>query len=97
MQAYFQDNILCIAACDLPQYRKGGSTVRNSYFWALRAIACHAPRGGEWEFDEGVWLALSRILLAFTQSGYLGYSETILEFTPNHSIPDVLRSVATTL
>jgi hypothetical protein len=97
MKAHLQDNILFIAAADLPPYKKGGSMVRNSYFWALKAIACHAPRGGDWEFDEGVWLALARMLMAFSQSGYLGYSETILGLEVDTPIPEVLRAVATML
>jgi hypothetical protein len=34
-------------------------------------------------------------LLFFTESGYLGLSETILEFPSETIIPDVLRSVST--
>jgi hypothetical protein len=95
MKAYIQDDILYLHAEDVPPYKKGGSMVRNSYFWALKSISCYAPRGKDWEFDEGVWLALKRMLLSFTESGYLGYSETILEFDVNSEIPDVLRSVST--
>ena len=94
MRVKLQDNILFIDHEDLPEYKKGGSVVRNSYFWALKSIACHAPRGGDWEFDREVWVALSRMLLSFTTAGYLPYRETCLEFPENVSIPDVLRSVA---
>lgn len=95
MKAYIKDDILYLHAEDVPPYKKGGSVVRNSYFWALKSISCYAPRGKDWEFDEGVWFALKRMLLSFTESGYLGYSETILEFDVNSEIPDVLRSVST--
>jgi hypothetical protein len=92
-----QDDILCIHRDDLPPYKKGGSVVRNSYFWALKSIACYAPREGNWEFDEVVWVALGRLLLSFTESGYLGLSETCLEFPEDLPIPDSLRSVASYL
>ncbi|ACK70525.1 conserved hypothetical protein [Gloeothece citriformis PCC 7424] len=97
MRVYFKDEILCIHAEDLPSYKKGGSVVRNSYFWALKSISCYARRGVDWEFDPPVWVALSRMLLSFAESGYLGDSETILEFPIDTQIPDVLRSVSTWL
>ncbi|ACK68252.1 conserved hypothetical protein [Rippkaea orientalis PCC 8801] len=97
MRASLKDNIIIINQEDLPQYKKGGSVVRNSYFWALKSIACYARKGCDWEFDQPVWTALSRMLLSFTESGYLGYSETILEFDPDIPIPEVLRSVSTWL
>ncbi len=97
MRAYLKDNILFIDQEDLPPYKKGGSIVRNSYFWALKSISCYSRKGCDWEFDAEVWVALCRMLLAFAQSGYLGYSETILEFTEDISIPTVLRSVSTWL
>ena len=97
MRAYLQDDILFIKNDDLPNYKKGGSVVRNSYFWALKSISCYAAWGEDWEFDRDVWVALSRMLLAFTQSGYLGYSETTLEFSGDTQIPEVFRSVATFL
>lgn len=97
MKVYLKDDILCIKNDDLPSYKKGGSIVRNSYFWALKAISCYARKGCDWEFDEVVWVALSRILLSFTESGYLKFSETILEFDVDAKIPDVLRSVSTRL
>jgi hypothetical protein len=95
MKAWLEDEIIIIAAADLPPYKKGGSVVRNTYFWALQAIACHAQRGQNWEFDQEVWVALARLLLFFTASGYLGVSETLLEFPPATPIPESLRSVAT--
>ena len=64
-------------------------------FGALRAIAGHAPRYGNWEYEPEVWLALRRVLLAFQESGYLGFRETILEFDPTHDIPQILQAVAT--
>lgn len=69
--------------------------VRNSYFWALRAIAVQASRYKDWEYDPEVWLALQRMLLSFSESGYLGLKETILEFSFDEEIPDILRPVAT--
>lgn len=94
MNVYLNEGILYIKAEDVPSYKKGGSVVRNSYFWALKSIACHAPREKDWEFDEVVWVALVRLLTTFTQSGYLGLSETILEFPYDEPIPTLLRSVA---
>jgi hypothetical protein len=97
MRVDLNDDILTIDREDLPNYKKGGSMVRNSYFWALKSISCHAPKGSDWEFDREVWIALARMLLAFNQSGYLGESETILEFPEHIPIPDDLRSVSTWL
>ncbi len=96
MRSHIQDNLLILNAEDLPSFKKGGSTVRNSYFWAMKAIAGHAPRSGDWEYEPEVWLALKRILLSFQLSGYLGLSETQLEFPAHHeAIPEVLRAVST--
>ncbi|HHP7231557.1 MAG TPA: hypothetical protein ACFCUY_11960 [Xenococcaceae cyanobacterium] len=95
MKVTLQDEILLIASDDLPSYKKGGSVVRNSYFWALKSIACYTGRGQDWEYDAVVWVALARMLLAFTASGYLGDRETLLEFEPDTMIPEVLRSVST--
>ena len=89
------EDLLIIAAEDLPPYKKGGSVVRNNYFWALQAIACHAGRGRDWEFDQVVWVALARLLMFFLNSGYLMTSETLLEFPSDGIIPPSLRSVAT--
>ena len=94
MKSFLKEEILIISIEDLPSYKKSGSIVRNNYFWALKSIACYAKSGCDWEFDQEVWVALARMLLFFTQSGYLGLSETILEFPSETSIPDVLRSVS---
>jgi hypothetical protein len=88
-------DLLVIAAEDLPQFKKGGSVVRNNYFWALQAIAAQARRGKDWEFDEVVWVALARLLMFFFNSGYLMTSETQLEFPANRDIPPSLLSVST--
>ena len=97
MKVTLQDDILFITYQDLPTYKKGGSVVRNSYFWALKSIACYTGRGQDWEYDSVVWVALSRMLLAFAESGYLGDRETILEFSEDTPIPEALRSVSTWL
>jgi hypothetical protein len=97
MKVSLKDDILFIHHDDLPPYKKGGSVVRNSYFWALKSIACHAGRGSDWEFDAEVWVALCRLLLSFQQSGYLGDWETTLEFPPDTPIPQSLRPVSTWL
>ncbi len=96
MKARIEQEILIVDQDDLPQFKKGGSVVRNSYFWALRAIAGYAPRYGDWEYEVEVWVALKRVLLAFQESGYLGLSETQLAFAPDvMEIPEVLRAVST--
>jgi hypothetical protein len=96
MRARLEDDLVIIHRHDVPVFKKGGSVVRNSYFWALRAIAAHAPRDQDWEYETEVWLALKRVLLAFQASGYLGLSETQLEFPPTETeIPEELRSVST--
>ena len=97
MKVNLEDDILAISYEDLPKYKKGGSVVRNSYFWALKSIACYSSRGQDWEYDRDVWVALSRMLFAFTESGYLGDRETTLEFSENTQIPDELRSISTWL
>lgn len=97
MRVRLQEDILFINREDLPDYKKGGSIVRNSYFWALKSIACYTSRDKDWEFDSEVWVALARMLLSFAESGYLGASETSLEFEQNIPIPEVLRLVATWL
>ena len=71
MKVKLEDDILSIHYEDLPAYKKGGSIVRNSYFWALKSIACYTSRNKDWEYDKEVWVALSRMLLAFMESGYL--------------------------
>ena len=97
MRVKLQDNILLINNEDLPPYKKGGSVVRNSYFWALKSIACFTPRQGDWEYDREVWIALARMLTSFTESGYLGDRETFLKFSEDTPIPDELRSVSSYL
>ena len=97
MRVTLQDNILSINCEDLPEYKKGGSVVRNSYFWALKSIACFTPRNKDWEYDSEVWIALSRMLISFTESGYLGDRETCLEFPEHTPIPAELRSVSSYL
>jgi hypothetical protein len=97
MKVTIKDNILMINHEDLPPYKKGGSIVRNSYFWALKSISCYAPRNGDWEYDPEVWIALGRMLFSFSQSGYLGYAETLLEFSENIEIPEQLRAISTYL
>jgi hypothetical protein len=96
MRVKLENQILYIHQDDLPLFKKGGPVVRNSYFWALRAIAGYAPRHGDWEYEAEVWVALKRVLIAFQESGYLGLSETQLEFPVDQpEIPDALRDVST--
>lgn len=96
MRAKIEAGIIFLHKEDVPSFKKGGSSVRNSYFWALRSIAGRAVRNSDWEYESEVWLALARMLLSFSESGYLGLKETILEFERSQlEIPDVLRSVAT--
>ena len=94
MRVKLQDNILFINQEDLPNYKKGGSVVRNSYFWALKSIACFTSRNKDWEYDQEVWIALERMLISFTESGYLGDRETCLEFSQDTPIPQELRSIS---
>ncbi|MDX2231276.1 MAG: hypothetical protein NW220_16685 [Leptolyngbyaceae cyanobacterium bins.349] len=95
MRVRLEGNILFIHQDDLPQYKKSGSVVRNSYFWALKAIAAHTSRQRDWEYDADVWLALQRLLLSFAESSYLGLQETQLEFPTQQEIPPVLKPVST--
>lgn len=96
MRARIENMVLFLSHEDVPSFKKGGSVVRNSYFWALRSIAGKAGRYGDWEYESEVWLALSRMLLSFSESGYLGLKETILEFPLSQGeIPAVLQSVST--
>jgi hypothetical protein len=95
MRVRIEDQILYIHQDDLPQYKKSGSVVRNSYFWALKAIAAHTSRSRDWEYDPDVWVALQRLLLSFAESNYLGIRETQLEFAIDQAIPPVLKPVAT--
>jgi hypothetical protein len=96
MRVRVQDQVLFLHHEDAPTFKKGGSIVRNSYFWALKSIAGRARRGKDWEFEADVWFALQRMLLSFMESGYLGLSETQLEFPIDTlDLPPVLRSVST--
>jgi len=95
MRVRIEADILFIHQDDLPQYKKSGSVVRNSYFWALKAIAAHTGRSQDWEYDADVWIALQRLLLSFAESSYLGIRETQLEFPANQEIPPILKPVAT--
>ncbi|MEA5583089.1 hypothetical protein VB620_17290 [Nodularia harveyana UHCC-0300] len=96
MRARIENTILFINKEDLPAFKKGGSVVRNSYFWALHSIAGRATRNHDWEYEPEVWLALRRMLLSFAESGYLGYRETLLEFPLSQGeIPAVLKDAAT--
>ena len=97
MKATITDNMLYLNREDVPKYQPHKSKIRNNYFWALKSICDYAPSGSDWEFSQEVWVALSRMLLFFYNSGYLGYSETILEFDDDTIIPEILRSVSTKL
>jgi hypothetical protein len=96
MRAKIENEVLFIHHEDRPEYKKGGSIVRNSYFWSLKSIAGKASRYGDWEYEQEVWFALARMLMSFTESGYLGLKETVLEFSSDQgAIPDVLSLVST--
>ncbi len=95
MRARIDQQILYLHQDDVPGYKKKGSVVRNSYFWALRSIADRALFNQDWEFAEEVWPALGRMLTSFAESGYLGYRETVLEFEADATIPVQLRPVGT--
>ncbi len=94
MRVRIDNGVLFIRNEDVPPFKKKGPIVRNSYFWALKSIADRAPFTKEWEFEERVWIALTRMLTSFAESGYLGLRETQLEFEPDDEIPDVLRAAA---
>ena len=96
MRARIQNQVVYLNHGDVPLFKKGGSVVRNSYFWALRSIAAQASRNRDWEYEAEVWLALRRMLLAFAESGYLNLKETLLEFPLEQGeIPAVLQPVST--
>lgn len=96
MRAKIENTIIFLHKEDVPSFKKNGSVVRNSYFWALRSIAGRATRDRDWEYEPEVWLALVRMLLSFSESRYLSLKETILEFPQSQlEIPEVLRPVAT--
>lgn len=95
MRSRIDQQILYLHQEDVPNYKKKGSIVRNSYFWALRSIADYSGFGKDWEFADEVWPALRRMLASFAEAGYLYTRETILEFAPEDEIPPVLKPVAT--
>ena len=96
MRVRVDNEVLYLHKEDVPHYKKSGSVVRNTYFWTLRSIADRADFDREWEYVSEVWLALSRALLSYAESGYLSTSETILEFPSDYGeIPTVFRYVAT--
>jgi hypothetical protein len=96
MRVRIENEVLYLHKDDVPPYKKTGSIVRNTYFWTLRSIADRADFDREWEYVSEVWLALSRALLSYAESGYLHTSETILEFPVDYGeIPAVFRYVAT--
>lgn len=95
MRSRIDQQILYLHQDDVPHYKKKGSVVRNSYFWALRSIADQAGFSKDWEFADEVWPALCRMLTAFAEAGYLYYRETVLEFAPEDEIPAMLKPVAT--
>ena len=95
MRAHIDQGILYLHQDDVPRYKKSGSVVRNSFFWALRSIADRALFNQDWELADEVWPALTRMLTSFAESGYLGYSETMLEFAEDAEIPALLKPMAT--
>lgn len=95
MRARIDPPILYLHQDDVPHYKKSGSVVRNSFFWALKSIADRASFNHDWEFADEVWPALTRMLTSFAEAGYLGYCETILEFDEGEAIPAVLKPMAT--
>lgn len=95
MRVHIDQAILYLHQDDVPRYKKSGSVVRNSYFWALRSIADRALFNQAWEFADEVWPALTRMLTSFAESGYLGYAETVLEFVEDAEIPAILKPMAT--
>lgn len=95
MRVRIDNDVLFIRNEDVPPFKKKGPIVRNSYFWALKSIADRAPFSKEWEFEQRVWIALTRMLTSFAESGYLGLRETQLEFAPEDEIPEMLRAMAT--
>lgn len=95
MRVRLDPPILYLHQDDVPRYKKSGSVVRNSYFWALRSIADRALFNQDWEFADEVWPALTRMLTSFAESGYLGYGETMLEFAEGDDIPALLKPMAT--
>lgn len=97
MRAQIIDQVLFIHYEDLPKYKKDGSIVRNSFFWALRSIAAGHRQDRDWEYEAEVWFALQRMLTAFSTSRYLKLKEVSLEFGADKEIPDVLKAVSSWL
>lgn len=95
MRAKLENEVIYLHRDDVPQYKKKGSVVRNTFFWALQSIAGRARFDTDWEFESEVWIALGRMLMHFTESGYLGYSETTLEFPYETEIPIAVKEVST--
>lgn len=95
MRTWLIDDVLYLHPEDAPTYKKGGSIVRNTFFWAMKSIAGRSRIDQAWEYEAEVWLALSRMLMSFTEAGYLGWRETTLEFPTDTPIPVVFRDVAT--
>jgi hypothetical protein len=97
VRARIENDVLYIHKDDVPPYKKTGSIVRNTYFWTMKSIAGYAPFDRDWEYESEVWLALQRVLISYSESGYLGLRETTLEFPRDREfvIPEVFRSVAT--
>jgi hypothetical protein len=96
MRVKIENEVLFIHHEDIPEYKKSGSIVRNSYFWSLKSIAGRTKRYSDWEYEQEVWFALARMLMSFTESGYLGLKETVLEFPSSQgAIPEVFRLVST--
>ncbi len=54
MRARIENNVLFLHNEDLAEFKKGGSVVRNSYFWALGLIASHSRRYNDWEYEYDV-------------------------------------------
>lgn len=97
MRVRIEHEVVFIHHEDVPHYKKSGSVVRNTFFWALRSIAAQSSFDRDWEYEAEVWLALQRMLLTFSESGYLGLRETTLEFSADAEIPPILKPVSTWL
>ncbi len=52
MRASIENTVLFLHHEDLPKFKKGGSVVRNSYFWALRSIAGRTSRYRDAEIEK---------------------------------------------
>jgi len=40
MRIIIEDVVIFLNHEDVPEFKKGGSVVRNSYFWALKSTRC---------------------------------------------------------